>query len=310
METKHNPYAVGVLAAVVSYILWGVLPIYWKAIGSVPAGEVLAHRIIWSLLFMIVVLLLLGKLKIVIEEIKQVFTDKKMAIRIILAAVVISVNWLVYIFAVESDRVIEASLGYYMNPLFNIFLATIFLKERLKKLEWLSVAIAGVGVLGLVLYYGYFPWAALILAATFSFYGLMKKTVPISAWAGLTIETLIMVPIALVFLFGFESSPSFWDRDVTTIFLLIGAGAVTAVPLLLFAAGTKRISFTLVGFLQYIAPTIMLGLGLFLFNEPFSTPQLLAFMMIWLALLLFTYSRSKELLLRRKQEPQLAVHKK
>ncbi|MBN3523326.1 EamA family transporter RarD [Paenibacillus apiarius] len=310
MKIKQGEYSMGVLATGLSYLLWGVLPIYWKSVGSVPAGEVLAHRIIWSLVFMLLILLLLGKLKTVTAEMKYVFTHKKQAISMILASVLISVNWLVFIFAVESDRVVEASLGYYINPLLNVFLATFFLKERLNKAEWISVAIAAGGVLCLTIYYGSIPWAALTLAATFGFYGLIKKKVAIGAWTGLTIETLIMTPFALVFLLFFDhSSVSLWDRDISVILLLMGAGVVTAIPLLLFAAGAKRISFTLVGFLQYIAPTIMLLLGLFLFHEPFSLPQLLAFLLIWIALLIFTFSRSREMLQRRKSESKLGIQK-
>ncbi|MCG7406904.1 EamA family transporter RarD [Paenibacillus sp. ACRRX] len=305
MNMKQSPYSMGVLATGLSYLMWGVLPIYWKSIGSVPAEEVLAHRIVWSLVFMVVVLLAAGKLKGVTAEIKAVFTDKRQATSMILAAMLISVNWLVFIFAVKSDHVLEASMGYYINPLLNVFLATFFLKERLNKIEWASVVIAGVGVLCLTVYYGRFPWAALTLAATFSFYGLIKKKVGVGAWAGLTIETLIIAPFALIFLLFFDhSGVSMWDQDMSTILLLMGTGIVTAIPLLLFAAGARRISFTLVGFLQYIAPTIMLLLGLFLFHEPFSQPQLFAFILIWLALLLFSVSRSREML-RRKAESRL-----
>lgn len=310
MKIKQSQNSMGVLATGLSYLLWGILPIYWKSVGSVPAGEVLAHRIIWSLVFMLLILLLLGKLKMVATEMKYVFTHKKQAMSMILASVLISINWLVFIFAVESNQVVEASLGYYINPLLNVFLATFFLKERLNKAEWVSVAIAAGGVLCLTLYYGTFPWAALTLAATFGFYGLIKKKVSIGAWTGLTIETLIMTPFALIFLFFFDhSSVSLWERDVSIILLLMGAGVVTAIPLLLFAAGAKRISFTLLGFLQYIAPTIMLLLGLFLFHEPFSTPQLLAFMLIWLALLIFSFSRSREILLRRRLKSKLDIQK-
>ncbi|WP_028546615.1 EamA family transporter RarD [Paenibacillus taiwanensis] len=305
MNIKQSPYAMGVLATGLSYLLWGVLPIYWKSIGAVPAEEVLAHRIIWSLVFMVVVLLAAGKFKGVMTEIKAVFTNKRQASSMILAAILISVNWLVFIFAVKSDHVLEASMGYYINPLLNVFLATLFLKERLNKVEWASVVIAGTGVLCLTVYYGKFPWAALILATTFSFYGLIKKKVKVSVWTGLTIETLIIAPFALIYLLFFDrSGVSMWDQDMTTIILLIGTGIVTAIPLLLFAAGAQRISFTLVGFLQYMAPTIMLLLGLFLFHEPFSQAQLFAFILIWLALLLFSVSRTREML-RRKAESRL-----
>jgi len=301
MKLKQSQYSMGVLAAGSAYLIWGILPIYWKLVGSVPAEEVLAHRIIWSLVFMILVLSMIGKLKMVASEIKHVFTHKKQAMSIILASVLISANWLVFIFSVASDHVIEASLGYYINPLLNVFLATFFLKERLSKAEWVSVSIAAGGVFCMTLYYGSFPWAALTLAATFSFYGLIKKKVSVSAWTGLKIETLIMTPFALLFLLFFDQSTvSLWDRGISIVLLLMGAGVITAIPLLLFTAGAKRISFTLVGFLQYVAPTIMLILGVFLFHEPFSLPQLLSFILIWIALIIFSLSRSWELLRKRK----------
>jgi len=292
VKQKQNHYATGIAAAGLSYIIWGFLPIYWKLLGSVPAAEVLAHRIIWSLVFMIVLLALLGKWKSTMAEIKQLLTHKKQAISIIVASVVISINWLVYIFAVESAHVVEASLGYYINPLLNVFLATFFLKERLTKTEWSAVGIAAAGVICLTVYYGSFPWAALTLATTFSCYGLIKKKVSVGPWTGLTVETLIMTPFALVFLFFFNPNGiPLWDKEASIIMLLMGAGIVTAIPLLLFATGAKRISFTLVGFLQYIAPTIMLLLGLFVFGEEFTTPQFLAFALIWIALAVFSLSR-------------------
>nr|WP_206703828.1 EamA family transporter RarD [Paenibacillus alvei] len=292
VKQKQSHYASGIAAAGLSYIIWGFLPIYWKLLGSVPAAEVLAHRIIWSLVFMIILLALLGKWRAIASEIKQLLANKKQTISIIAASILISINWLVYIFAVESAHVVEASLGYYINPLLNVFLATFFLKEKLTKAEWSAVGIAAAGVVCLTVYYGSFPWAALTLATTFSCYGLIKKKVPVGPWTGLTVETLIMTPFALIFLFFFNPSGTpLWDKDSSIIMLLIGAGVVTAIPLLLFATGAKRISFTLVGFLQYIAPTIMLLLGLFAFGEAFTTPQFLAFSLIWVALVVFSISR-------------------
>lgn len=245
------------------------------------------------------------------RRLKRSAGTKKQAAGVIIASVLISINWLIYIFAVESNHVVEASLGYYINPLFNVFLATFFLKERLNKAEWLSVAIAAAGVLWLTVYYGSFPWAALTLAATFGVYGLIKKKIPVGAWTGLTLETFIMASFALIFLFFFNSGAvPLAEEQLSTVLLLMGAGVVTAVPLLLFAAGTKRISFTLVGFLQYIAPTIMLLLGLFVFHEPFDASQLFAFSLIWVALIIFSWSRSRDMLARRTGEGKLDARKK
>ncbi|MDQ0300034.1 chloramphenicol-sensitive protein RarD [Salibacterium salarium] len=292
----------GVLAAMLAYVSWGFLPLYWKLVGDVPAAEVLAHRIVWSLVFMIVALFLMRKLKGVWGEIKQTFSSRKSGIAISLAAILISINWFIFIFAVNSDRVIEASLGYYINPLINVVLATIFLKEKLSKSEGLAFLLAVAGVVTLTVYYGYLPWAALGLALSFGFYGLIKKTAAVGAWAGLTIETLLMTPFALLFLFFIrEGNSAVFHYGTNTTLFLLGAGAATAIPLLLFAAGAKRISFSLMGFLQYFAPTIMLILGVFLFQEPFSQQQFIAFVIVWTGLLIFTISRSNSTIRSRKR---------
>lgn len=292
MKQSQSNYTAGIVAAGVSYIIWGILPIYWKLLGTVSAVEVLAHRVIWSLAFMILILILLGKWKSTATEIKQLFTHKRQAISIFAASIAISINWLVYIFAVENAHVVEVSLGYFIGPLLNIFLATVFLHERLKKVEWVAVAIAATGVMYLTVCSGSFPWVALMLAITFSCYGLIKKKVDIVPWTGITLETFIITPFALAFLCFFHSgSSSFWERDGSIILLLMGAGVVTVIPLLLFATGAKRVSFTLMGFLQYIAPTIILLLGLFAFGESFTVPQFLAFSLIWIALIVFSISK-------------------
>ncbi|WP_026701235.1 EamA family transporter RarD [Salibacterium aidingense] len=298
----ENQQGRGVLAAMLAYVSWGFLPLYWKLVGNVPAEEVLAHRIVWSLVFMLVVLLAARKFKGVWKEIKTTFASRKSGLAITTAAVLISVNWFIFIFAVNSDRVIEASLGYYINPLINVILATIFLKEKLSKAEVLAFLLAAAGVAILTFYYGYLPWAALGLALSFGLYGLIKKTTPVGAWAGLTIETMLMTPFALLFLvFAVESSGIFIYSS-SIIFLLFGAGAATAIPLLLFAAGAKRITLSTMGFLQYFAPTIMLLLGVFLFEEPFSRQQFLSFIIVWTGLIIFTVSRSNTTWRNRKRK--------
>ncbi|WP_017725900.1 EamA family transporter RarD [Halalkalibacterium ligniniphilum] len=297
MNEQQKEQQLGVFAAIGAYLLWGVLPLYWKFLDNVQSKEVLAHRIVWSLLFMVVVLLLMGKLRYVMQEIIRTFTNKKSAVAITCAAVLITINWFVFIFAVNTDRVIEASLGYYINPLINVLLATIFLKERLNRLELFSFLLATSGVLYMTVHYSSIPWTALLLASSFGVYGLIKKVVPIGAWAGLTIETLIMTPFALLFLIYVQvttpAGGAFLADGLATTLLLMGAGAATAIPLLLFATGARRISFSLIGFLQYIGPTIMLILGVFLFQEPFSQVQLISFSLIWISLLIFTTSRSR-----------------
>lgn len=303
---KNEQQRVGVLAVLSAYLIWGVLPLYWKLVAHVPSAEVLAHRFIWSFVFMVVMLFLIRRFRAVAVDIWQAFSNFRSAAGILLAAVLICSNWYVFIVIVNSDRVVEASLGYYINPLVNVVLATIFLKERLSRWELVSFCLATAGVLTLTLHYGRVPWAAIFLALTFGFYGLIKKTVSVGAWAGLTIETLLITPLALLFLL--IEGGAFTTEGTSTALLLMGAGAATAVPLLLFAAGTKRISFALVGFLQYIAPTIMLVLGVFLFHEPFSYVQLLSFVLIWIGLIIFTVSRSKASLSKGKQTAVHTIH--
>ncbi|SFE81065.1 EamA family transporter RarD [Alteribacillus iranensis] len=301
MQDKQQLWGTG--AAIAAYLVWGFLPLYWKMVDNVPSGEVLAHRIIWSLGLMVLFLFLIGKLKGIIQEIIKVFSSRTSMLAITAAAIFISCNWFLFIFSVNSDRVNEVSLGYYINPLINVLLATLFLKEKLSVMEKAAFILAIIGVVVMTLSYGYLPWAGLGLALSFGIYGLIKKTLDVGAWAGLTIETLLMTPFALLFLAFFRADNEALFHYGTEInILLIVSGAATAVPLLLFAAGARRISLSLLGFLQYLAPTIMLVLGVFVFRELFSTQQLIAFVTIWIGLLLFTISRSNATFRQRKEK--------
>ncbi|MBC1434534.1 EamA family transporter RarD [Listeria rocourtiae] len=279
----------GILAAIGAYIIWGVLPLYWKMADDVPASEILAYRIIWSFVFMVVIIAILGKTKEVWTEIFSIFKRPKLILAISVAAVLITANWFIFIFTVNDGHVISASLGYYINPLINVLLATIFLKEKLSRGEMLAVLSAAIGVLILAIHQGVFPWAAISMAVTFGLYGLIKKLVPISAWGGLTIETLIMAPFAFIFLLFFAQD-AFMHFGFDTNLVLFGAGVVTAIPLLLFATSARRISYVMLGFIQYVGPTLMLILGVFVFHEAFDKTQLIAFLFIWAALLIFTIS--------------------
>ncbi|BAB07585.1 EamA family transporter RarD [Halalkalibacterium halodurans] len=291
-----NQQKTGVIAAISAYLIWGFLPLYWKLVDEVPASEMLAHRIVWSLGFMVILLAVMKKNRQVMREILDTLANKKTAFGITVAAILISMNWFIFIYAVSSDKVIEASLGYYINPLINVLLAIVFLRESLSKWEVASFLLAAAGVLNITLHYGSFPWVAFALAISFGVYGLIKKVVSLSAWASLTIETLIMTPFALLFLLYIPLSggaSAFSLNHLSTAWLIIASGAATALPLLLFATGAKRISFSLIGFLQYLAPTIMLMLGVFLFQEPFSRVQFVSFLLIWTGLIIFTISRSR-----------------
>ncbi|SHG39585.1 EamA family transporter RarD [Ornithinibacillus halophilus] len=277
-----------VLYASGAYILWGFLPIYWKLVEEVPAWEILAHRIIWSFLFVIIIILFLRKQTAFIKEVKWIIKDWKKMIGITLASIVISINWVTYIWAVNNEHVLQASLGYYINPLVSILLGMIVLKEGMNRTQLISFLLAGVGVLYLTISYGVFPWVSLLLAFSFATYGLLKKMVPVGSIFGLAIETMIVTPIALTYLF-FLPINAFDLGSIAsqTNLLLIGAGAATAIPLLLFASGAKGIPLAMVGFLQYIAPTIMLLLGIFAYGETFSHAHMISFGLIWIALVIY-----------------------
>lgn len=278
-----------------AYMLWGILPIYWKLVNHVPSDEILAHRIIWSLLFMIIILISLNKWKGFITDCKVIFRNKKTILGVSLASLFISINWFTYIWAVNNNQIVETSLGYYINPLISVLLGIIVLKEKLSSLQAFSVILAAIGVLYLTINYGSFPWIAITLALSFGFYGLAKKLVNIGALTGLTIETLMITPVALLYLTFIHSDGggSFELVNSSTTLLLMGAGAVTAIPLLLFASGARRIPLSLIGFLQYIAPTLQLLLGVFLYHEPFTDVHVVSFTFIWIALITFTVSRTK-----------------
>lgn len=285
---EQNEERLGILYTTAAYLLWGFLPIYWKLIDEVPADEILAHRIVWSFIFMMCIVLSLRKRAPFTQECKRIIRNKKQLFYITLASVVISLNWLTYIWAVNSDYVIQASLGYYINPLVSILLGMLVLKEKLTKRQWVSFAVAGIGVLNLTFTFGIFPWVSIALALSFGLYGLLKKMVDVSPMFGLTIETMIVTPVAAIYLFAIPTNTiSLNNLFSTTGYLLIGAGVATAIPLLLFASGAKHIPLAMIGFLQYIAPTIMLFLGIFLYKETFSVAHFISFALIWVALIIY-----------------------
>lgn len=291
---RENEQRSGIIAGAIAYSLWGILPIYWKFVDHVPSEEVLAHRIVWSFVFMIGVLLITGKFKPFVEELRSIFANRKRLIAITIASILISLNWFTYIWAVNNDHVIEASLGYYINPLVSVLLGIVVLKEKLSFWQLVSFLLATLGVLNMTFHFGAVPWAALVLAISFGLYGLAKKMIPLSAMTGLTVETLMILPVALIYLTIIHGNGggSFGDSWSTSL-LLYGAGVVTAVPLLLFASGAKKIPLSMLGFLQYIAPTISLMLGVFLYHEPFTTVHLVSFTLIWSALTIYSLARSR-----------------
>lgn len=282
----------GIFYAVFAYVVWGLLPMYWKLVEIVSPGEILASRIIWSFVFMFLLLIFtrrVNKLKAVLKEFKQ---KPKILFALGSASLIVSFNWFIYIYAVNNDYVVQASLGYYMNPLVSVLLGVIILKEKLSVSQYISFVLAAIGVIILTVSYGSFPWIALSLAITFAVYGLAKKLIPVDSDLGLTLETMFITPLALTYIgYLFITGNNFFLNNSLSIdLLLMGAGIATAVPLLYFAKGARSIPLSTLGFLQYIAPTIMLFLGVFVYQETFTKVDLIAFLFIWVALILYYYS--------------------
>jgi chloramphenicol-sensitive protein RarD len=292
---KRTEQQAGVLYAAFSYILWGVLPVYWKLLHHVNADEILANRVFWSFFFIAAILVLNKKWGLFTGTLRGLAQNKKQLAALSVASMLISINWFMYIWAVNTDQMIEASLGYYINPLVSVLLGMIFLKERLSILQYLSFALAAIGVLVMTISYGQFPWIALSLAISFGLYGLAKKLIKVDSAVGLALETLVVMPLAAIYI-GYlmiQGTNSLFASSLSTTLLLAGAGAATAVPLLFFAKGAQRIPLSTLGILQYIAPTLTLILGVFVYHETFSSIHLLAFTFIWSALILYSLSRTK-----------------
>ena len=276
----------GILYAGLAYLLWGLLPVYWKALQHVPATEILGHRMVWSLGFVLLLLAVRrhwGWVKTAVSTPRTLFT-------FIASGTLLAINWLTYIWGVNAGFVVETSLGYFINPLVSVLLGVFFLRERLRIGQWTAVFIAFVGVVYLTVIYGQLPWIALTLAFSFGMYGLLRKTAVLNSVEGLSMETAVLFPFAFGYLIYLQGAGQavFGHATWTTSLLLAATGVVTAVPLLLFAAGARRINLSTIGLLQYIAPTIQFLLGVFLYGEPFSMQQLIGFSLIWLAL--FVYS--------------------
>ncbi|OMP67449.1 EamA family transporter RarD [Domibacillus epiphyticus] len=288
-----NEMKSGILFTASSFIIWGLIPIYWKLISSVSSYEILANRIIWSFVFMIILLLLMKKLAPLRDVLIEVKTHPKKSIALSIASLLISINWFVFIWAVNHDHIIETSMGYYINPLMSVLLGIVVLKEALSKTQLLSFLLAATGVLIMTFSYGSFPWVSLSLAVSFAFYGLAKKMIKMDAAVGLTIETAVVMPFAILFLIyvSMKGSISLFSGDVKTDLLLMGGGILTAIPLLLFGHGAQKIPLYMIGFLQYIAPTMTLLLGVLVYHEPFTSSQILSFMFIWSALAVFTFGQ-------------------
>jgi chloramphenicol-sensitive protein RarD len=286
-QPSHHPEAGrGALAAAGSFLFWGVVPVYWKQMQSVAAIELIAHRIVWSLVFLLGLLALQSNLGVL----RTIFRSGRLVGLNLLSSILLAANWTVYVWAVNSGHVIESSLGYFLVPLVNVALGFLLLHERLRPLQWTAIGCAALGVGSLLFRVGHVPWIALSLAGTWSAYGLLKKKSALGAIPGLAAETLLLFPLAAALLLWWHhtGAGALGRVDARTQWLVLSVGVVTAVPLLLFSYGAQRIRLATLGLLQYIGPSLQFLLGYFLYREPFDATRLQAYVLIWCGLALYT----------------------
>lgn len=303
MDDELNRTKQGVLLAIMAYMMWGIAPIYFKALGEVSPFEILCHRIIWSFVFLAALLYFTKGW----ELIKTTLKSRTKVLYLLVTSVTIGVNWLVFIWAISIDHMLDASLGYYINPLFNILLGMIFLNEQLRKMQWFAVALASIGVLVQLIVFGSVPIIAIVLAISFGIYGLLRKKVNLDAFTGLFIETLVLLPVALVYLFIFADTATSNMSSNSSLLntLLISAGIVTTLPLLCFAGAAVRLRLATLGFIQYIGPSLMFLLAVFVYGEAFTSDKIITFAFIWAALILFTWDGLKNNSTNKKQAAAL-----
>jgi chloramphenicol-sensitive protein RarD len=276
---KGTWYAIG------AYTTWGLFPVYWKLLHHVPALQLIGHRIIWSFFTLIILILCTRqwidfRSSVALSSVFRIYC---------VAAILIGVNWLTYVWAVNADHIVETSLGYFINPLLSVLLGVIFLHEHLRPRQWIAIGLAAAGVLFLTIVHGSIPWIALTLAFSFAFYGLVKKTAPLGSLYGLTLETGILLFPALLYLFisDVNGTGAFFHTGTTADILMAGAGIVTTIPLLMFASAARRIPLSLIGILQYISPTLQFLIGVLIYRESFTYIQFIGYAIVWFALILF-----------------------
>ena len=272
----------GTLYALGAYVIWGFFPIYFTLLHEAPAIQVVSHRIVWSFLLLAILLSARKEWK----TLRAAITGPKMLAIFMVSSMLLAMNWLIYIYGVQAGYIVETSLGYFINPLVSVLLGVVILRERLRPLQWAAVGLAALGVLYLTINYGYIPWIALLLALTFGLYGLAKKTSPLGSFYGLSLETGLLFIPCLGYLLFLQSQGMgvFGHSSPLTNILLVFTGPVTAVPLLLFGAAARKISLTMLGLMQYIAPTMQFLIGVLLYHEPFTMANLVGFCIIWVAL--------------------------
>ncbi len=272
--------------AVSAYTLWGIAPLYFKQLDFVPAMEILLHRIVWSFLLLGIILTVLQQW----PKVQAVLRQPKLMAAMLGTALLLAGNWGLFIWAVNNGHMLDASLGYYINPLLNVLLGMMFLGERLRKLQWAAVALAATGVLIQLLTFGSLPWIALVLASSFALYGLFRKKLAVDAISGLFVESLLLMPLALWYWFSFadSSASNLFNNSLNLNLALMAAGIVTTIPLLCFIAAARRLQLSTMGFFQYIGPSFMFVFGVFLYQEPLASGRLLTFALIWTALLVYS----------------------
>jgi chloramphenicol-sensitive protein RarD len=286
----------GFLLGAAAYAMWGLFPLYWPLLKPALAIEILAHRVFWSLVVMLLLVALLGRSR----RLRAVIAHRRTLAILSFAALVIAVNWGTYIWGVNNGHVVETSLGYFINPLVTVLMGVIVLGERLRRLQWVALGIAFLAVVGLTVEYGRPPWVALALAFSFAFYGLAKKQANVGAVESLSVETLILAPVAAGYILWLMSqgTSTFGTEGLGHAVLLASTGVVTAVPLICFGAAATRVSLTTIGLLQYLAPTIQFALGVLVFREDMPAMRWVGFMLVWVALAIFTYEAIRH---RRRQ---------
>lgn len=304
IQEKAGPNA-GLWITFTSFVMWGVLPLYWKMLQTVPSAEILLHRIIWSFVLLSVLIVARGKFKSSLSALK----DKRTAVLVLSCGTILSCNWMTYIWSVNNGMVVEASLGYFLNPLVSMMFGFFIFKDRLDFLQWCAVGLAVLGVCCQIFMLGKMPWVALTLAFTFGGYGVLRKFMPLDSLSGLFLETTAMCPVALVWFLTllFAGESHFLIAPETTL-KLVGTGVVTAVPLLMFAYGVKRLTLTTVGLMQYIAPTCTLLIGVAVYKEELTGGHLVSFALIWSALVIYTLESLRvhrnAARIAKKQEPE------
>lgn len=275
----------GVITVLGAFLIWGIVPLYLKLLDSMPVLQIAAHRITWGCLFCLGLLLIQRQA----GQVRSILANPQLRWRLAVSALLIATNWTLYVWAVDTNRVVEASLGYFINPLLNVLLGVVVLRERLNRVQWLAIALAAAGVLYLTLHAGYLPWLSLVLALSFAFYGLVRKLTPVEALSGFAVESVLLTPICVIYLIWCELQGTgvILTAGPGLLSLLLLSGPVSAVPLVLFAAGAKRLPYSTVGLMQYIAPTLVLVIAVLIFKEPFGTARMVCFGLIWLALAIY-----------------------